>query len=341
MPVARTLPRLLLALLLMAVSPAWARSGEHPACKGQQGEQTLPYDSVPPPGYDHDRFGTGPQGLMFRFGAFTSSFTAPDDGGAPPVYRALPRWVAYEMHALMDSDGQPLHPLGARRPSKWYELGETSFLWDDAPGIRHHGLDASYRGFAQMWNRGHMAARGHANRLSWQEGCNTHVFVNALPQFAGMNQGDWEALENYAAALANRYGRVWTMAGPIFEANRTVEFIGRPGTVPVPVPHALYKILAIEDGGRVEARAFIFPQADADQREQYRRCAGTPQAKFDLGRYAVRISTIEAATGLRFFQRLDKARRQALDTASDGGPWPVAPRYYDESCGGRADSDDS
>ncbi len=330
----------LVAAMTAVSEAALAQKGNPLACAGQAGSLALPYQSTVPAGYDHDRFDTEPKSLMFTYGPFTSSFETPDDDRTDSPYKGVPKWVAYEMRALLGEDGKPIHPQGAKRPTKWYELEDTAFLWSDKPDIRKRGIDPSYRGFAVLWNRGHMAARSHANRIAWQEGCNTHVFVNALPQFADMNQGDWLALENYAIAAANKFGRVWTIAGPIFEPEREIDMIGAPGTVPVAIPHALFKILAVEIGGKVEARAFIFPQADEDQRGVYRKCAGTPQAKYDLTRYAATVSEVEQATGLRFFNALPEPDRKRLDAKSATGPWPMETRYYDDRCGGKGDDED-
>jgi len=324
----------LTVLLLLCPVAVQARDG--PSCRAQPTPLDLPYPSSVPPGWDHDRFGTEPVGeRKIVAGPFVSAFPGPEAERDGSPYRALPRWVAYEMRALLDEDGHPLHPHGARRPSHWYELRQTAFLWDDRPGIAHPGLNSSYRGFATVWNRGHLAARAHANRIAWQEGCNSHVFVNALPQHARLNQGEWLALEHYAAAAANRFGRVWTIAGPVFDPKHPVETIGGPGTVAVPVPHAVFKILAIETEAGLEARAFLFPQADESDIVAYRRCSATRQESYDLARYAVTVARLEALTGLHFFTRLDESRRHAISLSSDTALWPVAPHFYDDRCGGR------
>jgi len=325
------------ATVAMALVSVAAPAREELACRSQTTALDLPYQSQVPPGWEHDRFGTEPPGeQQIVAGPFVSAFPGPQAEREGSPYRAMPRWVAYEMRALVDADGQPRHPEGARRPSHWYELRQTAFLWTDRPDIAHSGLDPSYRGFATLWNRGHLAARAHANRIAWEEGCNSHVFVNALPQHARLNQGDWLALENYAAAAANRFGRVWTIAGPVFLSDRPVETIGQPGTVPLPVPHAVFKILAIETEAGLEARAFLFPQADEGDVAAYRRCSATRQDSYDLGRYGIAIDRLEALTGLRFFTRLDEPVRRAISSQSDAAPWPIPPSYFDDRCGGRA-----
>lgn len=323
-------------VFLLASAPAWGADAL--ACRGQGGVKELPYESVVPSGYDHDHFATQPHSLMTVAGSFVSSFETPADAKADTPYKGIPKWVSYEMHALMDTDGQPIHPQGAKRPVKWYELESTDFLWQDS-GLKP-GIDSAYRGFAVTWNRGHLAARSHANRISWQEGCNTHTFVNAVPQYADMNQGDWLALENYAVAAANKFGKVWTIAGPVFEEGRDVDTIGKDGTVPVAIPHALFKILVIEKKGKVDARAFLFPQADAEDRGIYRKCAGTPQSRYDFTLYSTSISALEKATGLKFLTNLSPAQHQAADTASSREPWSIESKYWDDRCGGEDDDDD-
>jgi len=321
----------LLLPVLLALAPARSAPAEAPACRAQGGERTFPYPTPVPEGWDHDHFGISGGGtVMIAAGAFVSAFTDPERTDPASPYQGLPRWVAYEMRALLDAAGHPLHPGGARRPSRWYELEQTAALWRDHPERRHAGLDWSYRGFGTQWNRGHLAARAHADRLGWQEGCNSHVFVNALPEQALLNQGEWEALENHAAAAANAFGRVWSIAGPVFESGRPVETIGAPGTVPLAVPHALFKILAIETTEGVEARAFLFPQ-----NSRYHRCVATPQDSYDLGRYAVSLARLEDLTGLRFFTRLPPAQRQAVEAGSAAGPWPLAMERYPQRCGPR------
>lgn len=321
------LPPVLVLLLVMLAGAA----GAAPACPGAHGALSFPYALTPPPGWEHDRFAIqGGETVTIRDGAFTAAFTDPGRADPASPYQGLPRWVAYEMRALRDADGHPLAPAGARRPRRWYELEQTAALWRDRPGIERAGLDWAYRGVATRWNRGHLAARAHADRLGWAAGCNSHVFVNAVPEQARLNQGEWQALENYAAAAANRFGRVWTIAGPLFEPGRPVETIGGAGVVPLAVPHALFKILAIETAAGLEARAFLFPQDAA-----YHRCGATPQEAYDFARFAVPLAELERTTGLRFFPLLSPAARAALEAASAAPPWPVAAEAYPTRCGPR------
>src|SRR3546814_3249238 len=75
----------------------------------------------------------------------------------------------------------------------------------------------------EIWNRGHLAMSDHAQRISPEAGCNTHVFWNASPQAADLNQGPWLHLENYSAAASNKYRSVWVIAGPIRSEEHTSE----------------------------------------------------------------------------------------------------------------------
>ena len=145
-----------------------------------------------------------------------------------------------------------------------------------------------------------------------------------------MDSGDWLALEHFSEALANRNDRAWVIAGPVYFPGRFVEFIGDSdeGEIPVAVPHALFKILAIETRSKIEAIGFVIDQPLVDEiaavRTQlrvaappfhYQLCPPQQQpsgifsalgsasvgSRRDIGAYARPISQIERMTGLDFF----------------------------------------
>src|SRR3546814_1929381 len=72
----------------------------------------------------------------------------------------------------------------------------------------------------------------------FRSGCNTHVFWNASPQAADLNQGPWLHLENYSAAASNKYRSVWVIAGPIFDPSTPKLTIGDPNELKVEIPDA-------------------------------------------------------------------------------------------------------
>ncbi len=307
------------------------------APKCERVNATSPYDITPTPGYNHDRFGTEPKDRVFEFGAFVASFDGQDDddGDGGRDLLAIPEWVAYEMKSYrQDANGQFMKPEGRER-NKWYRFGDLSFLWE-APGITGEGLDASYSGIGRTYNRGHLAMKLHADRIGWEQGCNTHFFVNAAPQCAGFNQGIWLDLEFLTGAWANKYGAVWVITGPIIDHTQSVETIGDAGEVPVTLPAAFFKIVVRDDldSDLPRVLAFIYPQHHPDYGTSAcgnsRGCTGD----YPHERFLVSIADIEEKTDLRFFVDLDATEetRRAFKTAKAPGLWSVEDRFFGKSC---------
>ena len=213
------------------------------------------------------------------------------------------------------------------------------------PGVKKRRLDNSYDGIGTVWNRGHLAMADHAQRISWQASCNTHFFWNAVPQAQDMNQGPWRHLEDYTAATANRFKRLWIIAGPVFEENKPVGFIGEPSKgevqVAVAVPHGMFKVVVREmDDGKVAALAFLFTQyyeegVDGQPRptENWVNCnkARRRQHIYDHRSRLKSVAEIEALTGLTFFS--EAINREQARAEVPTAPWLVAEKYWDpEGC---------
>lgn len=136
--------RSLLAFLLVVLALPAAAQDIPDKCEIENA--TSPYEIAPTVGYDHDKFGPSPTGLVSEFGVFISSFDDDDDddGDGQPDFRAVPEWVAYEIKAFtQDANGQFEKPEGIKR-NKWYRHSDLAFLWS-SPGIKA-GLDHSYSG---------------------------------------------------------------------------------------------------------------------------------------------------------------------------------------------------
>lgn len=183
----------------------------------------------------------------------------------------------------------------------------------------------------------------HVQRIGWREACNTHVFVNAVPQQDEMNQGDWLQLEGYSGAAANQYGRVWVVAGPIIEKGKPITWMTHASehSIPVAVPGALFKLLIKENPGAryPDVLAFIFPQPDA----RYVKCsrAGRAGHTYNPAQYLVSVSEIEERTGLKFFRNVyfkkDGARsatqvRKDFVEQKPTAVWPVEEKYFALKC---------
>ena len=308
-------------------------------CPGKPPQIAL-YDS-----YDHTRFAPIPGDVVFRFSAYTASFDSDDDDDNDGTndYRATPEWVAYEIKRYPFRIGDRYQAPPKIGRSKWYEHEGYQFLYigrSDGVSVEptKRKLDLSYKSVNQVQfpnlvkpvrlERGHLAQKVHADRISWQAGCNTHFFYNAVPQSSGMNGGVWLRLESYTGALANKVGQVWIIAGPIYDRDKPILLLGEPGEVPVAVPHALYKVVVWRDANQaIQARGFIFRQ----DREYKRSCAWNTEEK--LPAFVVPISQIQEQTGLQFFTGLQRSLRERLLNNTNKNLWLVELEFYGCMCG--------
>jgi DNA/RNA endonuclease G (NUC1) len=271
-----------------------------------------------------------------EYAAFISSFDSADDDdwdGYEDRF-AVPEWVAYEIKRFQTHpDGTYKKPQGAsQRPSKWYKSRDLDFLFDD-PTLTSKRLDDSYRGIGRVYNRGHLARKLHADRISWRAGCNTHHLSNAVPQAAGFNQGIWLDMENYTGAWANKFGRVWIITGPIFYRDAPRYVIGDAGEVPVAIPDALFKIVIKENTATSlpDVLAFIYPQWNV-QYYKTGNCRG--DKTYSHTPFLVSVDQIEQATGLSFFTAMNwtDEQQRTVKTQVATSLWPVEAKYFGDSC---------
>ncbi len=142
----------------------------------------------------------------------------------------------------------------------------------------------------------------HAARLGKEAQCNSFYFWNAVPQAAMLNQGPWLDLEYWTGAAANRYGSIWVIVGPVFNQREDIEWIGKPGKIPLAVPDAVFKVVVrnSDNGGSPAVLAFIYPNDG-----NYRKCATTSEQRFfgayDHRPYMKSLAEVEEKTSLTFF----------------------------------------
>ena len=225
-----------------------------------------PYEIESHDQYDHDLYAPVNTDNLKKFGAYVSSFDSEDDdnGDGDSDYLGVPHWVSYELKSV------DKHSVSGR--PKWYEDKALSFLWEGRDGIDKKGLEYSYHGDAEIWNRGHLAMFDHAKRVSKEAACNTFHFWNAVPQDAKMNQegGAWRKLEDLTTEWVKESERIWIISGPVFKENFSIGYIGDKGEVPIAVPHALFKVIVRNQSSasgakpkrddEIEAIGFLFPQ---------------------------------------------------------------------------------
>jgi DNA/RNA endonuclease G (NUC1) len=312
------------------------------------GATNSPYPQFVSTYHDHQRVAPKSEALSERFTAFYAAFddADDDDGDGVPDLRLNPEFVVYELRGVApDRNGDYAEPpVSIRRPTKWYASPGLVPLVEAIEDVTNRRLDDSYSGAGTVWNRGHLAMSDHAQRISPEAGCNTHVFWNASPQAADLNQGPWLHLENYSAAASNKYRSIWVIAGPIFDASTPKLTIGDPGELQVEIPDAFFKILIHESPSGIDTLAFIFEQPNAIGPDgtpvptaTWVNCKRAPQIGhvYDHRPNLVAVEQIEQRTGLRFFH--GRADRQALVRERPTEIWPVETRFWDPGspCGGQ------
>ncbi len=288
------------------------------------------YELKTPLGYKHDKWGTLPKEKFFELAAYVSSFDGIDDDNGDGIQDllAVPTWVSYEMRRLKkDSSGNFKKPKTFKRPSPWYEHPGHSFLRTD--GIsKKMKFDKSYSGIGHIFNRGHLAMRLHGSRISPEAGCNTHFFLNAVPQRAGQNQGIWRNLEEITGGWANKFRKVWVITGPIFKS-KNFKFIGDPKEIPVAIPDEFFKIVVKENNstGIPDILAFIYPQKKSNGKEFSNSCGSyKPQ---DHLKYLTSVNNIQRKTGLKFFNNLNlaPAKKRKLLKKKAMKLWPLKRKF--------------
>jgi len=300
-------------------------------------------------GYEHDKWLRGQEAgdLKFEFQGFISIYDGLDDDDSNadlPNVLSQPEYVTQEIHRYVEG-GMFLYPAGFSRPSKWYEFSKFTGT-PTKTGVTTLKLDGSYTGEGTVWNRGHMATRNLVNRVSSEAGCNSHDFANAIPQYWSLNQGEWLALENYAGALANKYGTAWQISGPIFLPDAEVETIGQDSEVRIPIPHEVFKVIIFEVEDDIFVRAYLFQQPTYHQVKAimssngdkpplmgFHLCRTTDQEAYDFTPYASTLSEIERLTGIIFFPAASASEKSALNDYSSRAIWKIDKQFFEKPCG--------
>jgi len=276
------------------------------------------------PSYEHDKFVTRVQGVadytqgnyLRRFRAYITLFDGEDDdnGDGKPDFLGVPHFVAYEIKRYQGN-----LPAGPDRPSQWITDKDLA-----ARGIAP--TDATYRystaflqAHSNWYVRGHLAMKQHAWRLGANADWNTHTVLNAVPQRQDFNAGIWLDLENKTAAWADKFGRVWIIAGPIFEPQRNTPraWLGErtKGEMLIGIPDKLFKIVVrqSDDTNRPHVLAFIYPQ-------EVPRISG---AAYDHRPYMTSVDVIQEKTGLDFLTVLPDDAEKEIEKQVTKALWPV------------------
>ena len=145
-----------------------------------------------------------------------------------------PNWVAYEL---------------TREEVQGECKGKTSFCWDpDVKGRKSRREDYKNE---QNWDKGHMAPRADM-KWSVQAFEESYYLSNICPQNHDLNAGDWLKTEKLARRMAEKYGKVYVICGPVFIFNK----YGTLGENKVWIPDAFFKALLVKVNDRYESIAF-------------------------------------------------------------------------------------
>jgi DNA/RNA endonuclease G (NUC1) len=249
--------------------------------------------------YEHTKWGIEPSDLIFQFAAYTTSFDSDDDnnGDGMADLWGIPEWVAFEIKT------KPEKMPKYKRPSPWlthdslYKIGKAPN--DDTykvSGVNEMKVVGGNNRFV----RGHMCPKNAADRLGEDAGYNTHTILNAVPQLQWQNNGIWKFLEQDCTTWADKYNRIWVVAGPAFFKQNPSMSLGQAGEVPAAIPDAIYKIVIREDStskSGITTMAFLFPNIIASDEK-------------NAADFLTTIEDIESVTKLKFLTTLKNSERK-------------------------------
>jgi len=252
--------------------------------------------------YEHDRWGTQPRDLFFKFEAFVVSFDSADDdnGDGKPDRWGIPEFVAYEIrrkdkkHSLEKrpkwTTNKKLYKAGLAPDDKTYAVSGTNKLKEVKTAFR--------------FVRGHMCPKSTAERISKKAAIETHTMLNACPQLQSQNNGIWKKLEKQCNDLADKHGRIWVITGPVFFSKNPSMWLGQNTEKQAAIPDAFFKIIIWETAGKVTHQAYLIPNVLIKPKP--------------LKTYQTTITRIESLTGLNFLTNLTKAKKLSKNHSKVG-----------------------
>ena len=199
--------------------------------------------------------------------------------------RLIPNWVAYEL---------------TREELKGNEKRDTPFQWDpDIKGRQAWREDYSGSG----WDKGHMVPRSD---LKWSAKAysESFYFSNICPQNHEFKSGSWMTTENMAKRLANQYGSVYIVCGPLVFDNH----FGTIGQHKVTVPDAFFKAFLICDRGEYYAIGIVMRNWAERQ---------------DLKASAVTVDAVEELCGFDLFSSLERTVQEVAESKIVWSKWGI------------------
>lgn len=196
-----------------------------------------------------------------------------------------PLWAAYRVQDL------PRLPKPAARPEK-FEVDRRTAARVASEVYAGSGYD-----------RGHLAPNyAIATRYGAAAQRETFLMSNITPQLHALNAGLWKELElKIATSYPARYGEVWVIVGPVFEA-KPKKLRGA-----VAVPAAFFAIIIDENEGKLRTLALLVPHE-------------APLGA-DPARYLTTIAEIQRRTGLDFLSEIEDTAEQQIEAQRATRVW--------------------
>lgn len=189
----------------------------------------------------------------------------------------IPGWVAYEL-TDSETDGEMER--------------ETTFSMD----LNYKGRQAMREDYRNSgWDKGHMAP---AADMKWSRQAMKESFylTNVCPQNHELNSGSWLKLEKWCREMANKYGKVYIVTGPLITTNKY-------GTIGerklVTVPDRFYKAVLYDENGTYHSIAFVMNNNPSKQ---------------SLRSSAISVNELEDLSGIDFFPNLDDSIEEKIES---------------------------
>ena len=182
------------------------------------------------------------------------------------------------------------------------EVGRSGQLFiedEDVPEPR-----ATYRDIREGecgYQRGHMCPAAD-NKWSYKAMKEAFLMTNICPQNGDLNQNDWESLEGACRGWARKYGKVYIVAGPIFNSKKYKTV----GEHEVAVPDAFFKVVLTFGPGSPKAIGFLYDNQSGHHKMEY---------------YARTVDEVEKATGMDFFSQLSDGVEVAIESKCNLDEW--------------------
>lgn len=194
-------------------------------------------------------------------------------------------WVAYEL---------TLDQMNSARQERFDYF---------APDLKIPSRSAVHRDYSGSgYTRGHLApAADMAYDPVAAEEC--FFMSNISPQVKAFNNGIWRELEENVRDWARKNHRLYVVTGPVLSKG----ILGKIGKNRVSVPSLFYKVLLDYTQPDIKGIAFLIPNERSER---------------PLQAYACTIDSIEAVTGIDFFNKLTSAEEiEPLESSINIRAW--------------------